>query len=683
MSAVQVHRDRDVVVLVVDNPPVNAFRSDVRADLAAALDAACDDAAVKAVVIRGAGRMFSAGADITEFGRWPGSYSLPELINRVEACSKPVVAAIHGTALGGGLELALGCSHRLAARGARLGLPEVKLGLLPGAGGTQRLPRLIGVTPALRMIVFGEPVSAEKAYDLGLVDAVVDEAALETEAIACARRAAQAPRRTPLSVSATKVKGVDSAVFDRFLVENRRRFDRLEAPVACIEAVRGACELEPATAASKERELFFKLASGEQSKALRHVFFAERAAARVENQSAEVEPLPVRRVGVVGAGTMGAGIAMVFLSAGVPVTLVEREAAALGRGVSAIRRNFEGAAAKGRISPDVVESAMALLEPTLELEALADCDLVIEAVFELMEIKKTLFRELDQIVKPGAILASNTSYLDIDEMAAELSRPEQMVGLHFFSPANLMRLLEVVRGAHTSPAVLATCMALARRIGKIAVLSGVCWGFIGNRMLARRQAQAHALILEGARPSQVDQVLLDFGFPMGPFQMADLAGLDIGWDPTKSASATVREVLCERGRRGQKVGRGFYDYDAARNRSPSPEVEAIIDGFAARFGGPRRTVDDGEIRDRLLFPMINEAALILEEGVAQRPSDIDVVWLNGYGWPRWTGGPLFWADTIGLDKVVAGLQRSGALAQDQSVARSLRERAAASGRFHA
>jgi 3-hydroxyacyl-CoA dehydrogenase len=405
-----------------------------------------------------------------------------------------------------------------------------------------------------------------------------------------------------------------------------------------------------------ERALFLELVASAQSKALRHVFFAERQAAKIDGLPADTPPLPVEKVGVVGAGTMGGGIAMCFLSAGLPVTLVETSQEALDRGVATIRRNYENTAAKGRISPEAVQRAMGLLRPTLALGDLADRDLVIEAVFELMEVKKQVFGRLDAVVKPDAILASNTSYLNIDEIANVTGRPGQVLGMHFFSPANVMKLLEVVRGARTSPSVLATAMKLARRIGKAAVVAGVCPGFIGNRMLAARQAQANAIILEGARPADVDRVLVEFGFPMGPFQMSDLAGLDLGWDAAKSSNSTVREVLCERGRRGQKTGKGFYDYDEARRPTPSPEVDAIIADFAARSGLPQRRTDDAEIRERLLYPMINEGAKILEEGIAQRASDIDVVWVNGYGWPATTGGPMFWASLEGLDRIVAGLE---------------------------
>ncbi|MBE7216901.1 MAG: enoyl-CoA hydratase/isomerase family protein [Caulobacteraceae bacterium] len=658
MSPITTRREGDVLVVTSDNPPVNALGVAVRRGLHEAVAAAQADAQVKAVVIRCEGRTFFAGADITEFGKPPQAPGLGAVIDAIEASKKPVVAAIHGTALGGGLEVALGCRWRVAARSAKLGLPEVKLGLIPGAGGTQRLPRVIGVEAALPLVVLGDPIGAEKAQRLGLVDRLADEAELEAAAIALAREAAAGgAERMPTRERTDRLEAVDAAVFDSFRKANARRLRGLEAPEAGIEAVRASTERPFDEGVALERELFMRLVGGGQSRALRHNFFAERAAAKVADLPADTQLLPVRSVGIVGAGTMGGGIAMNFLSAGLPVTLVEREQAALDRGVATVRRNYEATARKGRLTPEAVEAAMGRLSPSLDFEALSGCDLIIEAAFETMEVKKEVFTRLDALARPGAILASNTSYLNIDEIAAVTKRPQDVIGLHFFSPANVMKLLEVVRGAKTSPQVLATCMALAKTIGKVAVVSGVCHGFIGNRMLKPRGMEAERLILQGAPYWRVDKVLTDFGFPMGPFQMGDLAGLDLGWDKANSASRTLREVLNERDRRGQKAGRGFYDYDSERNRTVSPEVEGIIADFAARTGEEQREVSDEEILQRLLYPMINEGALILEEGVAQRPSDIDVVWLNGYGWPAWTGGPMFWADSQGLQKVVAGLER--------------------------
>ena len=651
---ISTERHGDVLVVTVDNPPVNALGTAVRRAIGEALASAQSDAAVAALVIRGAGTLFSGGADITEFGKPGGEPGLPDLCDAVEASGKPVIAALHGTCFGGGLELALSCHGRVAAPSAKLGLPEVKIGLLPGAGGTQRLPRLVGVARALDMIVSGDPIDALAARDAGLVDRVVPEAALLDAAIALAREAAG--RGPPRRTGALEAEGGTEDV-ERFVAAKGRVLKGRDAPAACIRAVRGSFALPLAEGLAQERRLFGELLGGAQSKALRHAFFAERAANKIEGLPADARPLGVERVGIVGAGTMGGGIAMNFLTAGLPVTMVERERAALDRGVALIRANYERSAKRGKFTGEEVEAAMGRLTPVLELGALADCDLVIEAAFELMDVKKEIFGRLDRICKAGAILASNTSYLDIDEIAAATSRPGSVLGLHFFSPANVMRLLEVVRGAETEPAVLATAMAVGKRLGKVAVVSGVCHGFVGNRMLNPRQEQADALILEGAAPEDVDRVMLEFGMPMGPFQMADLAGLDLGWTHETSKGETVRDILCQRGRRGQKTAKGFYDYDADRRRTPSAEVKAVIAEVAARQGVARRAIGDDEIRERLLYSMVNEGAKILDEGIAQRASDIDVVWINGYGWPAATGGPMFWAESIGYGTVVAGLAK--------------------------
>lgn len=659
MSVISTHKDGNVLVIVSNNPPVNALGAAVRGGLKAGIEEALSDNSVEAVVIRCDGRTFFAGADITEFGKPPVPPGLPDVIDAIENSSKPVVAAIHGTALGGGLEVALGCHYRVAVPSAKLGLPEVKLGLLPGAGGTQRLPRVVGVAEALSMIVKGDPVPAAKGETMGLIDKLVGEDSLETDAVAFAKEVASKPEHPKSSERSDKIADAvkDPSVFSTFMEKNGRKMRGFDAPLACIEAVKGAVELPYAEGVKKERELFMGLMNGSQSKALRHVFFAERAAAKIDDVPKDTPLIPIKKVGVIGAGTMGGGISMNFLSAGIPVTIVERQQEALDRGVSIIRKNYENTAKRGRMTEEQVEKAMSLLTPSLSMDDLADCDLVIEAVFELMEIKKDVFGNLDRIMKPGAILATNTSYLNVDEIAACTSRPESVVGLHFFSPANIMKLLEIVRGEKTSHSVLATAMDLSKKIKKIAVVAGVCHGFIGNRILSKRQQQANALILEGAKPWDVDRVLTDFGLPMGPFQMSDLAGLDIGWDPEKSSSSTVREVLCENGRRGQKTSKGFYDYDEARRGTPSKEVEQIINDFIVKSGNTPREIDDQEILERCLYPMVNEGAKILEEGMAQRASDIDVTWMNGYGWPAYTGGPMFWADLQGLDTIVAGLEK--------------------------
>lgn len=669
-----------VLVVTADNPPVNALGQAVRSGLLGAIELARADASIEAVVIRCAGRTFFAGADITEFGKPPLQPSLNDLIEAIETCAKPVVAAIHGAALGGGLEVALACHYRVATLSARLGLPEVQLGILPGAGGTQRLPRLIGLEAAIPMIVSGEPISAKKALLIGLVDGLADEEGLADAALAFA---GEVKDRKPLPrASARSVIGKAEDI-DAYAQANARKLQGFDAPQAIFKALHAAVKMPFVEGLAVERSGFETLLAGAQSKALRHYFFAERAASKIAGPSQGAERLAIARVGILGAGTMGGGIAMNFLSAGFPVTLVEREQGPLSKGVALIRKNYERAAERGRLSADQVEQALALLTPTLSYDDLTECDLVIEAVFELMDIKKEVFARLDQIIKPGAILATNTSYLNVDEIANVTGRPEWVVGLHFFSPANIMRLVEVVRGAKTSPLVLASMMALVKRIGKIAVVSGVCHGFIGNRMLGARQRQAAALSEGGARPAEVDQVLLDFGFPMGPFQMSDLAGLDIGWDPRDTAGRTVRERLCEAGLRGQKNGRGYYDYDSERKAKPSPVAEQMIREFAMEHGVPQCAIESQEILERLLFPMVNEGAQILEEGIAQRASDIDVVWVNGYGWPKQTGGPMYWADTIGLDRVVAGLEahRAG-LGADFRLSRLLADKAARAERFN-
>jgi 3-hydroxyacyl-CoA dehydrogenase len=671
------HRDGDVLVVVSNNPPVNALGQAVRAGLKREIEAGLADDGVKAIVIRCDGRTFFAGADITEFGKAPQGPSLPETLDAMEASDKPVIAAIHGTALGGGCEVALACHYRVAADDAKLGLPEVKLGLIPGAAGTQRMPRLVGAEAALPLVVGGDPISAEKAKAIGLVDQIVCGDTLERDAVDFARSKIGQP--VPRASEGTKNQdGVrDPDIFDRFRASQARKIRGFDAPNAAIEAVKAAGELPYAEGVKRERELFMKLMTGTQSAAMRHYFFAERAANKIDDVPADTPLIPINKVGIIGAGTMGGGIGMNFLTAGIPVTILEMQQDALDRGTGTIRKNYENTAKRGRMTGDAVEKAMGLLKPTLNYEELADCDLVIEAVYENMDVKKQVFARLDDVVKQGAILASNTSYLDVDEIAGATKRPGYVVGMHFFSPANVMKLLEIVRGKETRKDVLATVMKLAKTIGKVAAVSGVCPGFIGNRMLSPRQQQANALIMEGANYWDIDDVLLEFGFPMGPFQMGDLAGTDIGWHRDPSRIETIRDALCAKGRFGQKAGKGYYDYDAARNRTPSDETKAIIADFAAKEGKPQRAISKDEIRERLLYPMVNEGAKILSEGMAQRASDIDVVWINGYGWPLYTGGPMFWADTIGLKTVVEGLEK-----HDLPVSDFLRRKADAGETFN-
>jgi 3-hydroxyacyl-CoA dehydrogenase len=654
---VRIERDGELLLAIADNPPVNALGLAVRQGLLAALRTAEADADVAAMVILCDGRTFFSGADVREFGAPMAEPMLPEVVEAIEASPKPVIAAIHGAALGGGCEVALACHYRIAVPSARLGTPEVKLGLLPGAGGTQRLPRLVGVAMALRMTATGEPVMAPEAQAAGLVDRLAREDALRADAVAFAREVAGIG---PLPRAGARAVTPDPEAVEAFRSAHARQLRGLDAPEAAI-----ACVLRAADGASLaeglafERASFTRLLGGSQSAALRHIFFAERQAAKIEGLGDDVVARPVARVGIVGAGTMGGGIAMNFLSAGIPVTIVERDAAALERGVAVVRRNYEASAARGRLSPEAVERAMALLTPSIVLDDLADADLIIEAVFEQMDVKLDVFARLDRIARPGAILASNTSYLDIDAIAAATARPADVLGLHFFSPANVMKLLEVVRGARTGPDVLRTAMQVAKTIGKVAVVARTCDGFIGNRMLKPRQVHALDLLLDGATPAQIDAVHEAFGMPMGPFRMADLAGVDIGWHRDPARVESIRDALCAAGRWGQKTGKGFYDYDPQRRAAPSAEAQAIIDGFAAQAGRSRRAVDEREIVERTLYPLIDEGFRILEEGVAQRASDIDVAWVHGYGWPAWRGGPMFWAAQEGHARIVAGLEQHG------------------------
>ncbi|TXN00180.1 3-hydroxyacyl-CoA dehydrogenase, partial [Methylobacterium sp. WL122] len=541
----------------------------------------------------------------------------------------------------------------------KLGLPEVKLGLVPGAGGTQRLPRVVGPQKALEIITSGQPVGAKAAQAMGLVDALTGADTLVADAVAFAERVLAEGQASPRIRDRDDriAEGRDNpGLFEAFRKANAKKFRGFEAPEGCIRCVEAACNRPFAEGMAFERETFERLMHGAQSIAQRHVFFAEREAAKIPGLGKDTPTRAVARVGIIGAGTMGGGISMNFLNAGIPVTIVEAKPEALERGLKTIRRNYDGSAKKGRITAADVETRMGLLTDSLDFADLAACDLIIEAAFEDMDLKRTIFEKLDAIAKPGAILASNTSYLDIDVIAGMTKRPQDVIGMHFFSPANVMRLLEVVRGAKTAPDVIATAMALGRRIGKVAVLVGVCHGFVGNRMLEQRQREANKLILEGALPQDVDRVVEGVGLPMGPFAMSDLAGLDIGWSAETSKGESVRDILCEQDRRGQKTGRGFYDYDENRQSTPSSEVDAVIRQVSERKGIARRTVTDQEILERCLYPMVNEGAKILEEGKALRASDIDTVWINGYGWPVYTGGPMHWADAIGLDTILARMK---------------------------
>jgi 3-hydroxyacyl-CoA dehydrogenase len=664
-QSVRLDVDEGIAVVTVDNPPVNALSYHVRQGILDGMQAAADES-VDAVILICAGRTFIAGADITEFSQAPRLPSLQDTQAAMETCPKPVVAAIHGTALGGGLEVAMCAHYRVAAPGAGLGLPEVKLGLLPGAGGTQRLPRVTGVEKALEMMTSGEPIGTDEAASCGLVDEIVadgvDHDALLAGAVAFVRRElAGGATATPIRNRTDKLEH-DPGVFDAFRARIARKTRGFLAPEYNIRCVEAAVSRPFDEGLAVEQELFMELMAGTQSRAQQHYFFAEREAAKVPDVPRDTELLPVTSIGILGAGTMGGGIAMSFANAGIPVTIVERDQEALDRGLKVIGGNYQRTASRGRITGAQVEERMGLITGSLDPADLGRADLLIEAVFEDLELKRSVFADFDRIASPGAILATNTSALDVNAIAGATSRPESVIGMHFFSPANVMRLVEVVRGDETSDRVIATTMRISKQIGKVAVLVGVCRGFVGNRMLNARRLEADRLILEGVTPARVDKVIYDFGFPMGPFAMNDLAGLDIGWSAERSSSSTVQEVLCESGRRGQKSGRGYYLYDENRNPASDPEVEQMIRDLARVQGVEQREVSDREILERCLFPMVNEGAKILDEGIAIRPGDIDVVWVNGYGWPVYTGGPMFWADTVGLGEIMARIEHYGQVA---------------------
>ena len=653
-DVVDVEKQGEIAVLMINNPPVNALSVGVRKGMADGVKAAMEDDSVKAVVIACMGRTFIAGADITEFGKPPQEPGLEVPFALIENGKKPVIAAIHGTALGGGLETAMVCHFRVAVPSARFGLPEVLLGLLPGGGGTQRLPLIVGVEKAIQMIATGNQISAQEALREGLIDEIL-EGDLVTGAVAFAKKILTEGR--PLRKIRDRREKVDAEKGKpEIFVEARKSFARskrgFEAPQACVEAVEAAVNLPFEEGLKKERDLFLKLMMGSQSAAQRYAFFAEREVAKIPNVPADTPQIPINKVGIVGAGTMGGGIAMSCANVGIPVIIMEVSQQLLDKGLSICRKNYENTAAKGRITKEDVEKRLSLIKGTLSLDDLKDVDLVIEAVYENMDLKKEIFAKLDKICKPGAILASNTSGLNINEIASATKRPESVIGLHFFSPANVMRLLEVVRGAKTAKDVIATSMAFGKRIQKIAALVGVCQGFVGNRMLGQRSRETNKLILESGSPQQIDKVIFDFGFPMGPFTMSDMAGLDIGWNKATSQGATLRERLCEAGRLGQKTNAGFYDYQPGnRTPIPSPVVEKMIKGFAAEHHIMQRPISDEEILEKSLYPMINEGAKTLEEGIAIRPSDIDVIWIYGYGWPIYRGGPMFYADLVGVKKI--------------------------------
>ena len=651
----------DIAVIGMDSPPVNALGHQLRTGLIEALKQV---GTAKAVVLHGTPRAFSGGADITEFGKPLVTPNLRDVIAAIEALPMPVIAAIQGFALGGGLELALGCHARVAWKGAKLGLPEVKLGILPGGGGTQRLPRVVGVEKALSMIVTGTPIGPDEALKIGLIDAL-----LEGEYPAAAIEWARGPvpnRRVRDREDRLQPAKDDPGLIDR-VAAPLLKGSAAEAPRACVESVRAAVTMPFDDGARNERRLFEGLVVGDESRAQRHAFFAEREAQKAKLPPG-TKPRPVHQAAVIGAGTMGGGIAMCFANAGIPVTIIEMEQAPLDRGLARIADLYATSAKRGSITQAEADARKSRITGRVGLEAIADADIVIEAVFEEMGVKQDVFRTLDRLAKPGAVLATNTSYLDIDQIASATSRPGDVLGMHFFSPANVMKLLEIVRGRDTSPEVIATAAAIGKSFAKVGITVGNCFGFVGNRMLARRTEAAERLLLDGASPQDVDAALTAFGFRMGPFAMADLAGLDIGMRIRKAFGkrAPVADALCDAGRFGQKTGRGYYLYDG-RTATPDPAVDAIIAAESAKLGITRRAIPQAEIIERLVYPMINEGARILDEGIAERPGDIDAIWLHGYNWPAYRGGPMFYADLVGLPKIAARLTEFAQQTGDQTL----------------
>jgi 3-hydroxyacyl-CoA dehydrogenase len=683
-----------VAVITLNNPPVNGLGHATRTGIVEGIARAAQDPAVAAIVITGAGKAFSGGADITEFNT-PKATQEPTLhtvISEVEKSAKPVVAAIHSVAMGGGLELALGAHYRIAAPGAQIALPEVKLGILPGAGGTQRLPRALGLEPALNMIVTGAPVLSEKLAGTGLFDAIAQGDLLE-EAIAFARKAADKPGPHPL-VRNRKIEHPNAEGYLQFARNTVGAMSKnYPAPLKCVDAVAAGVKEGFDKGLAFERECFIELVQTPESHALRHAFFGERAASKIPDVPSSTPVRDIQQVAVIGAGTMGGGITMNFLNAGVPVTLLETKQDALDRGLATIRKNYEAQVKKGKLTAEKLEARMALIRPTLTYDDLKQADLIIEAVFEELGVKEQVFKRLDEVAKPGAILASNTSTLDVDKIAAFTKRPQDVVGMHFFSPANVMKLLEVVRGKDTAKDVLATVMQVAKKIRKTAVVSGVCDGFIGNRMIEQYVRQALYMLEEGALPAQVDRAIEKFGFAMGPFRMSDLAGNDIGWAIRKRRYqekpdmkySKIADRLCESGRFGQKTGAGWYDYKAGeRSALPSALVDEMIVAYSKEAGIARRKISDQEIVERLVYALVNEGAKILEEGIASKASDIDMVYLTGYGFPLWRGGPMLYADTVGLYNVARAMRGYAAQPNGDAwaIAPSIAERAEKGGTFN-
>ncbi|MDA1098853.1 MAG: 3-hydroxyacyl-CoA dehydrogenase NAD-binding domain-containing protein [Proteobacteria bacterium] len=663
-DAVDFTKQGAIGVITVNSPPVNALSAAVRDGLGAAFDKGQADPDVKAMVLLGGGRTFIAGADIREFGQPPKGKPFHEVLLAMENSTKLIVAAIHGTALGGGLETALCCHYRFAVPAALVGLPEVKLGLLPGAGGTQRLPRLVGAEKALDLITSGAFVPAPQAKEMGIVDEVGDDLLAGAVAFAETLVAENAPLRKIRDIPCE----ADAGLFDTYRKANARKFRGFLAPWKCIDCVEAATTLSFDEGIARERALFMECVTSPESAAQRHVFFAEREVAKIPDVPKDTPMKDIKKVAMIGAGTMGGGIAMNFANAGIPVIMLEVTQENLDKGMGIIQRNYQNTVNKGGLSQAKMDQRMALFSSTTDLADIGDADLVIEAVFEKMELKKEIFAKLDGVMKPGAILASNTSTLSIDEIASATKRPESVIGMHFFSPANVMRLLEVVRGAKSSPETIATAMGIGRKVGKISVLVGNCFGFVGNRMLHGYTGEGTFLLENGALPQQVDKAIFDFGLPMGPFAMGDMAGLDVGWLVRKARAAdrptneeyggTIPDRICELGRFGQKTAGGYYDYkEGDRTPIPNPEVQGIIEQVSKEKNIARREFSEEDIVKRCLYPLINIGAQILAEGMAMRPSDIDIIYINGYGFPAYRGGPMAWADAIGLENVLADIKR--------------------------
>ncbi len=661
---VRVTKNKEIAVITIDNPPVNALSPAAQDGIGRAIEQVNGDASVKAAVIIGAGRTFIAGADINEFvkmtsGKAPRTDFLPTLL-QIEDCLVPVVVAIHGNALGGGLELAQACHYRVASPDARVGQPEVNLGIIPGAGGTQRLPRLAGVAKAVEMCTTGKPISARDAFEAGILDELIEGDLLEG-AVAFAREVSGKPASKTRERNAKLANAVENATIFAAARENVRKKQRgLPAPLAAIDAIEAATKLPFEKGCEEEARLFDQCLYSEQSKALIHVFFAEREVAKIPDVPKETPVRPVNSVAIVGAGTMGSAIAMVFANAGISVTLKDSDQAALDRGLANIHKNYAISVQRGRFTQETVNERLKLIAPALHYESFADADLVIEAVFENLALKKEIFAELNSVCKPGAILASNTSTLDIDEIAATTTRPESVIGTHFFSPANVMRLLELVRGERTGKEAIATCMQLAKKIGKVAVLVRNGWGFAGNRMFMPYLTEAQFLVEEGAAPEEVDKALTAWGMAMGPLAVSDLGGLDVAYRVRQERrhalkpgqrETFVESKLCEMGRLGQKNGMGWYKYDEDRRGSVDPEVTALVRQWSVEAGVPQRKISAEEIVDRCLYRLVNEGAQILDDGVALRAGDLDTIYVNGYGFPAFRGGPMWYADAIGLKKV--------------------------------